>query len=94
MKESKAEGKEAGVLALHTAHLLGGTAKKENHRTWELQGHMQERSLLQEAMGVTRNQTNSSCGGRSILDPFFETKSNKEIWPNNKACQVTARPET
>lgn len=33
MKESKAEGKEAGVLALHTAHLLGGTAKKENHRT-------------------------------------------------------------
>lgn len=89
MKESKAEGKESGVLALHTA--LGGTAKKENHRTWELQGHMQERPLLQEAMGVTRNQT---CGGRSILDPFFETKSNKEIWPNNKACQVTARPET
>lgn len=47
--ESKAEGKEAGVLALCTDHLLAEPANKENHCTWELQGHMQglhlERSL-------------------------------------------------
>lgn len=67
MKKSKAEGKKAGVLALCTA-FLGGTANMENHCTWEHQGHMQglhlERSLLQEAMGVTRNQAHSSCWGR------------------------------
>jgi hypothetical protein len=28
-----------------------------------------------------------------FLNPFFEIKSNKEIWPNNKACQVRPKPE-
>lgn len=97
--ESKAEGQEAGVLALCTDRLPGEAANKESHCSWELQGHMQglrpERSLLQEAMAMTRNQAHSSCWGRRrILNPCFETKSNKETGPKNRVCQVRPRPET
>lgn len=97
--ESKAEGQEAGVLALCTDGLLGEAANKGSHCTRELQGHMQglhpERSLLQEAMAMTRNQAHSSCWGRRrILNPCFEIKSNKETGPKIRVCQVRPRPET